>query len=128
MQRLTHCTSLDIGWPHIKQLLKSVVSIRLFYCYQTTHQTCLICTIPCWAASDGSLAIANEKGQTEKCRQPECCILLQCVPFTVNISSSQPGCVISPFFIIVKHKTNQDSQLTTFIIFYICFFSLLKAF
>lgn len=128
MQRLAHCTSPDIGWAHIKQLLKSVVSTRLFYCYQKTHQTCLMCTIPCWAASDGSLAIANEKGQTENCQQLECCILLQCVPFTVNISSSQPGYLISPFFIIVKHNINEVSQLTTLIVFYICFFPLLKAF
>lgn len=85
------------------------MSVRLFYCSKSRwslpsleYQTCMIITIPCRAASDGSPTKANQN-----------------VLFTASIPSSQLGFhpdSHSPLFIIVKRNANQGFLLKSHLI------------
>lgn len=70
-----------------------------------------------------SPTIVNGKEQTKEAIR--CCVLLQHVPFTVPIPSSQPG--FRPYFFyrfifsFSNQNASQDFQLTMLIVLYICF-------
>lgn len=83
--------------------LSSLLSRSLLPISNHAHQTCLIFVIQCWAASNGSLTISNEKEQTRECQQPGVASFYSYMQHGGTKQSSQDGLdpySFSPFCVL----------------------------